>query len=167
VIAGYSAATDLPIARALAQQNAAKAMIGVGASPEDIPLKIQKETGKPFPIAYAYLTTQPNIGSPTTPGVQKFKDAYDKNVGKDPSTLFATQALAWWDQPLHMLAAAMGKAQTTSDPAKVSKALAALHDSTFIEDYHFDSKQQAVYGTDVATVIDGKVEWHYYPPSAS
>jgi branched-chain amino acid transport system substrate-binding protein len=166
LIVGNSTIQDLPFARAVAQLGAAKALIGVGGTPSDIALQIAKERGSAFPIPYGYLTSQPNMGQPTTKGLKAFKSLLVSRTNEDPNSIYATQVLPWWLEPTRMLVKSMQNAGTVTNVLAIRTALAKLHYNFYIQDYHFDSKHIAVYGTDYATVINGKVQYTYVPPSS-
>lgn len=167
IIVGYGVTQDLPFATAVAELSATKALIAVGGLPSEVPLKIAKDTGKPFPIPYGTVTSQPQLDQPTTPGMQRIKDLYVKQTSRDPSTLFASQVFPWWIAPVHVLTLAMQKAGTVDDVTAIAKQVPNVRYDAEIPNYHFGPDHIAVYGVDYCTIVDGKVTWKYTPPASA
>jgi branched-chain amino acid transport system substrate-binding protein len=163
IVAGYAANWIFPLARSVAQLNAAKAVVGFGGLPAEVPLAYEEETGKPYPLPYATLTTQQNLGDPTTPGAETLKKLYVEKTGEDPSSLYAS-GLWWYYEPWFVLAEAMEKAGTVEDVDAIAEAIGEITRSGVSKNYHFGTEHIAVYGTDYAVVNNGKVTWHYVPP---
>ena len=87
-----------------------------------------------------------------TPGNQAFVENYSAKFGMEPNNYAARSYVT-----LHILAAAMAKAQST-DPAAIRDALASIKDfDTIFGKFSFDTNGDAVYDAKVLIVKDGEL----------
>jgi hypothetical protein len=137
----------------------------VTAAPTDVPLKIAQETGKPFPIPWGGLHSQPSIDAATTPGMAKYKDFFVKQTGKDPTTAQATYTTWFYDFP-GVLAKAMAQAGSVTDTKAIAKKIETIqYNDGALANLRFNSKHIALYSMDNCTVIDGKITWMSVNPA--
>jgi ABC-type branched-subunit amino acid transport system substrate-binding protein len=165
ILAGYQVPAELPMARAILELNAAPCLMDVTAAPTDVPLKIAQETGKPFPIPWGGLHSQPSIDAATTPGMAKYKDFFVKQTGKDPTTAQATYTTWFYDFP-GVLAKAMVQAGSVTDTKAIAKKIETIqYNDGALANLRFNSKHIALYSMDNCTVIDGKITWMSVNPA--
>jgi len=165
ILAGYQVPAELPMARAILDLNAAPCLMDVTASPTDIPLKIAAETGKPFPIPWGGLHSQPSVDAATTPGMAKYKAFFVKQTGEDPTTAQATYTTWFYDFP-GVLAKAMQEAGTVTDTKAIAQKIATIqYNDGALANLRFNSKHIALYSMDNCTVINGQTTWSSVNPS--
>jgi branched-chain amino acid transport system substrate-binding protein len=163
VVSGYSATYTLPVAQATVDLEAAPALIAVGATPDQVPLKIAKQTGKPFPIPWVTLQAERILEYPTSAGMTKLRDSYVKGTGKDP---VGQETLIWWYDPVHMVVKAMEQAGTTTDTKAITKKLEVMHYNGALQDVHYTANHLPVYGVDMGVLVSGNLRWVTLSPPA-
>jgi ABC-type branched-subunit amino acid transport system substrate-binding protein len=163
ILDGYDAQWGLPIAQAAVQLNAVKGIVAVNQPASAVPLAIAKSLGKPFPLLWASLPNNQQLGDPTTPGMRALRKLWVASYHIDPASTVALNSTAmYWS--VNMLVAAMQKARTVTD----TKAIAGvLQHMTFHgnQTVHFNSHNVAVFGLDYGIMSNGVMKWTYLPPS--
>jgi ABC-type branched-subunit amino acid transport system substrate-binding protein len=164
ILDGYDAQWGLPIAQAAVQLNAAKGIVAVNQPASAVPLAIAKSLGKPFPLLWASLPNNQQLGDPTTPGMRTLRKLWVAAYHIDPASTVALNSTAmYWS--VNMLVAAMQQAGTVTD----TKAIAGvLQHMTFHgnQTVHFNSHNVAVFGLDYGIMSNGVMKWTYLPPTS-
>lgn len=165
ILEGYSAEWGLPITQAAAQLSAAKAVIGVDQTPEDVPLVIAKSDGGTFPLKWGSLAADQQAAEPTTPGAVAFQKTWVKYLHQQPSADVSQIAIWFYDAVLNVVAG-MQKAGTVTDTTAIANAVRSM---TFhgAEVVHYTPQNLPIHGTDIAVLNGTKVKYTYVPPPAS
>ena len=165
ILDGYSAEWGLPIAQAAVQLSAAKAVIGVDQTPEDVPLVIAKSSGGTFPLKWGSMAADQQAADPTTPGAAMYQKTWVKYLHQQPSADVSQIAIWFYDAVLNVVAA-MKKAGTVTDTTLLSNTIRSM---TFqgAETVHYTSQNLPIHGTDIAVLVGSKVKYTYVPAPSS
>jgi branched-chain amino acid transport system substrate-binding protein len=166
ILEGYSAEWGLPITQAAVQLGAAKAVIGVDQTPEDVPLVIAKSSGGAFPLKWGSMAADQQAAEPTTAGATAFQKTWVKYLHQQPSADVSQIAIWFYDAVLNVVAA-MQKAGTVTDTTAIAKAVRSL---TFhgAESVQYTPQNLPIHGTDIAVLNDaGQVKYTYVPAPSS
>lgn len=113
---------------------------------------LQNEPG----FGYMWSIVTRALSDTTDPKIQQFKVEYEKHMGRKPDQPNDYYSLHSHDS-IMILAAAMQKAGTVTDNAKIAKAMLEVKDYKHsVLDMHFDDKHQTVFIQSVGLIKDGK-----------
>jgi branched-chain amino acid transport system substrate-binding protein len=166
VLQGYSVQQGLPITTAVVQLSAAKAVIGVGETPDQVPAAIAKSQGS-FPLVWGSMIAERSMDPTTTPAFQKFVALWQGYFHQSPNSAEA-QTVVWFYDPVGMLVKAMEKAGSVTDTTAIAKE---LHSFTASHPYqgaltdYYDSSNVIIRGSDYAVYRNGQAQWTYLPPA--
>jgi branched-chain amino acid transport system substrate-binding protein len=165
ILQGYSAEWGLPITQAAVQLSAAKAVIGVDQTPEDVPLVIAKSSGGTFPLKWGSMAADQQAADPTTPGAVAFQKTWVKYLHQQPSADVSQIAIWFYDAVLNLVAA-MKKAGTVTDTTTLANTIRSM---TFqgAETVHYTSQNLPIHGTDIAVLLGNNVRYTYVPAPSS
>jgi branched-chain amino acid transport system substrate-binding protein len=165
ILDGYDAQWGLPIAQAAVNLNAVKGIVAVNQPASAVPLAIAKSLGKPFPLLWASLPNNQQVGDPTTPGMRKYEQLWKSTYKIDPASTVALNSTSmYWS--VNMLVAAMKQAGTVTDTQAIVNVLRHM---TYHGDQtvHFNSQNVAVFGLDYGIMSNGVMKWFYLSPSGA
>jgi branched-chain amino acid transport system substrate-binding protein len=162
ILEGYSSQWGLPITQAAVQLKAAKAVVGVVQTAQDVPLTIAKSSGGTFPLAWGDLAADQQAQDPTTSGMKTMRQTWIKYFHTAPTADNSTIAVWFYDAALNAVAG-MEKAGTVTDTTAIAKAIRSL---TFkgAETIHYTSQNLPVHGTDYGILFGGAQRYYYAPP---
>lgn len=165
ILEGYSAEWGLPITQAVVQLSAAKAVVGVDQTANDVPLVIAKSSGGTFPLKWGSMAADQQAAEPTTAGAAAFQKTWVKYLHQQPSADVSQIAIWFYDAVLNVVAG-MQKAGTVTDTTAIANAIRSM---TFhgAETVHYTSQNLPIHGTDIAVLNGSQVKYTYVPPPSS
>jgi branched-chain amino acid transport system substrate-binding protein len=168
LLQGYSVQQGLPVTTTALQLNVAKAVIGVGETPAQVPQAIAKSQGS-FPMVWGSMIAERSMDPTTTPQFDKFVKLWQGFFHQSPD-LAESQTVIWFYDPVGMLVKAMEKAGTVTDTKAIAKE---LHSFTAGHPYQgaltdwYNSRNVIIRGSDYAVYRNGQSTWTYLPPPAN
>jgi ABC-type branched-subunit amino acid transport system substrate-binding protein len=166
ILEGYSAEWGLPITQAVVQLSAAKAVIGVDQTPQDVPLVIAKSSGGTFPLKWGSMAADQQAADPTTPGAVAFQKTWVKYFHQQPSADVSQIAIWFYDAVLNVVAG-MEKAGTVTDTAAIANAIKGMTFTGGAETTHWTAQNLPIHGTDIAVLNGSQVKYTYVPAPSS
>jgi branched-chain amino acid transport system substrate-binding protein len=168
LLQGYSVQQGLPVTRTALQLGVARAVIGVGETPDQVPGAIAKSQGS-FPLLWGSMIAERSMDPTTTAQFEKFVRLWQGYFHQSPD-LPEAQTVVWFYDPVGMLVKAMEKAGTVTDTKAIAKE---LHSFTASHPYQgaltdwYNAQNVLIRGSDYAVYRDGKAVWTYLPPPAN
>lgn len=168
ILQGYSVQQGLPLTKTAVQLGVARAVIGVGETPDQVPAVVAKTQGG-FPMLWGSMIAERSMDPTTTPQFGKFVQLWQNYFHLSPN-LPEAQTVIWFYDPVGMLVKAMEKAGTVTDTKAIAKE---LHTFTAAHPYQgaltdwYNSRNVIIRGSDIAIYRDGKSQWTYLPPTAN